>query len=755
MEDIVKVLKKKNNRGPDGMAASHFSSTFHNLCHWIHEVSDGLPLPPHELDILVSFIPKSTGTPTYTNLRPIAIGNIKAKVASCALNARLTPTLARICGHTQFGFIPNASPLVPLSIINARIKEGWGVVFIDFERAFTNVHPQLILTLLKYISAPPSMVRWVEHLLAPHRAFFLSEGKVSQKYFKVGRGVRQGDPSSPILFNLVVSLIPYIIKDGLPSAEVYQFADDTVILLPPSLLQSHSPTDIINAILRIETLLQLPINKLKTKTINFPNPLWESVSEFKYLGIIIPLTDTNRGGLSLKLEALKWVPIRLRHLQVTSDVRSFFFNTYVISRITYLCSFVPPTEQEIRKLEWLQRECLGQVSITGTHKHYLGRSLRALANPPAKGGLSARHIRTHITALATQWLKIRKGFYNVPPQYITSLNAEADLRTASIPPAHITLCVNDGGVPECALLYTQTLLSSLTPPTPTEVLWEHAHPLISSLAPHFRDVLFLSFFSVLNCAEFRARHVAAAVLKRCKWCPRQTLAGPTHVFVEQCVGFWRVCPHPNPWLVPPPQPFNHTFTHWCSTATSISLKSIAQPLLYLQKHIHPKHKRGQTVDVGHTHLVAARLLSGARHYISSLPPSHKALRLAQRTQLLLTRATEQARDRALIEADNSTRVLGRARIIAVPSPIPIHRQAHNLAPGVPPAPKRTPIRTHSSSPPTKKTYHTHNRDFPYKNTFRRYYVHQQAHSQYVSYYKCEQTPHVPPKPPPKPNFECE
>src|SRR5438105_12270916 len=89
----------------------------------------------------------------------------------------------------------------------------------------------------------------------------MSRGSVAIKvndhichYFQTRKGVRQGDPLSPILFNIVVDMmailiarakegnqfrgvVPHLVNDGL---SILQYADDTIIFMENALEQAKN-----------------------------------------------------------------------------------------------------------------------------------------------------------------------------------------------------------------------------------------------------------------------------------------------------------------------------------------------------------------------------------------------------------------------------------------------------------------------------------------------------------------------------------
>ena len=87
-----------------------------------------------------------------------------------------------------------------------------GVIFkVDFEKAYDKVKWHFVQQTLQMKGFPPKWCRWVEN--------FISGGSVSIKvnddighYFQTKKGVWQGDPLSPVLFNIVADMLALLIK---------------------------------------------------------------------------------------------------------------------------------------------------------------------------------------------------------------------------------------------------------------------------------------------------------------------------------------------------------------------------------------------------------------------------------------------------------------------------------------------------------------------------------------------------------------
>ena len=127
-----------------------------------------------------------------------------------------------------------------------------GVIFkVDFEKAYDKVKCHFIQQTLRMKGFSPKWCRWVEN--------FILGGSVSIKvnddighYFQTKKGVRQGDPLSPVLFNIVADMlallikrakndgqikgiIPHLVEDGLL---ILQYADDTILFMDHDIEQA-------------------------------------------------------------------------------------------------------------------------------------------------------------------------------------------------------------------------------------------------------------------------------------------------------------------------------------------------------------------------------------------------------------------------------------------------------------------------------------------------------------------------------------
>lgn len=119
-----------------------------------------------------------------------------------------------------------------------------GLIFkVDFAKAFHTVDQGFILELLKAWGFSDKWIGWINAIFTSSKARFIVNGSQSG-YVRYRRGLRQGDPLSPLLFVLAVDVLSSMFNNALNSGILYgvpigesgtkmchlQYADDLLIL---------------------------------------------------------------------------------------------------------------------------------------------------------------------------------------------------------------------------------------------------------------------------------------------------------------------------------------------------------------------------------------------------------------------------------------------------------------------------------------------------------------------------------------------
>ena len=201
----------------------------------------------------VTLIHKKGDTSDPQNFRPIALQPVMGKIFSSCIRNRIWDFLisnSLIDTSMQKGFWPGINGVTEhielLSYLlshQKKLKRDVFVVLLDLKNAFGEVHHSLIRFSLEHHHVPTDTINLI---MSQYTNFFLNVSaarcNLNSGPVKVQRGVLQGDPLSPLLFNLVFDSLMSSLSnpqmqshgilwgDGLTRSLWTQFADDAAVV---------------------------------------------------------------------------------------------------------------------------------------------------------------------------------------------------------------------------------------------------------------------------------------------------------------------------------------------------------------------------------------------------------------------------------------------------------------------------------------------------------------------------------------------
>jgi len=287
MEEIKKrimKIKHKSAAGIDGIKKCHLiqAGTVELLTILFNILLAEGYFPASWKKNRTTLIPKSEKELSdIKNWRPITIGSMLSRTFSAVLDGKLRKFVVQI--NQQKGFSNedgcrfNTTTLKEI-INEMKNKSGGVVTIIDISKAFDTVPHSMIKIGLEKKGVPNFIINFIRNM---YQGCNTSIKAAENEHVKIElkRGVKQGDPLSPLLFNLAIEpIIEQISKETMgisineKSVSILAFADD-VVLIAKDVTEATKQVKYINEYLT-NIGMSLSVSKCASFQVIHKNKTW-------------------------------------------------------------------------------------------------------------------------------------------------------------------------------------------------------------------------------------------------------------------------------------------------------------------------------------------------------------------------------------------------------------------------------------------------------------------------------------------------
>ena len=245
IEIAIRQMKLKKCPGLDGLPIEFYLVFWDSIKYTLHSlflkcIKDG-EMHATAKEGIISLLEKpGKDLLKIENWRPLSLLCCDYKIFAKVISNRISLIINDIIHEDQAGFIKGryiADNLMDINcIINEtnRLNEEYALISVYFQKAYDKVERQSLMLVLRKFNFGNQIIHMIETCMSKNVATVINNGTFKE-FFDVTRGLRQGDPQSCYLFNLIIEILAIKIRnnekiEGIQIGDKYkklgQYADD-------------------------------------------------------------------------------------------------------------------------------------------------------------------------------------------------------------------------------------------------------------------------------------------------------------------------------------------------------------------------------------------------------------------------------------------------------------------------------------------------------------------------------------------------
>lgn len=447
--EVEKAMTEASNGcspGDDGIP-NEFYKTFMNrfsgiLTQMFNEATkDDHDLPNSHKNSLITLLYKKGDRTEAKNYCPISLTNCDYKIFTKVLTTRTNKVASYLLGDWQTGFIPGHNDhdnVYQLHLVMQqeykRITKDQTLLYdqyvgqntcrpghfpshpssaflsIDQEKAYDRVEWEYLHAVLVKFGFGPRYRKWIKRCYTNLSSRLIVNGRLADS-FSVSRGLRQGDPLAPLLFNFVIE--PFLLyytthAKGIKTPDgwslVSAFADDTNLTVVRGdeqhvrvAIELHQRAS--GAKVNEDKTVLIPLQPWAKYFIDLPEFTWESYNKpFTHLGISLSATGFDMNRIETEILAnLRATSTAWRLCGLTLQGHVSVLNSYFLSKLWHCAPFYPFRQRFFASLERVMKDILWKGKRSRVNFGWMYK-------PKTKGGWGLLHPPSQIAALKAKFV---------------------------------------------------------------------------------------------------------------------------------------------------------------------------------------------------------------------------------------------------------------------------------------------------------------------------------------------------------------